>query len=254
MPRMMFLPPDYQHDESGDKSAKTRNDGRIAFPNFGDTASNIVILLGGLSGVISLVALEVLDTAKGATAGERSPSEEWQLNTCLPIFFLATVAVSVGSTYYHWNPTDATLVWDRLPMTVAFAAIFCYMLDEYLPHEDEIPNERSMGQELLFPLIALGVGSVLYWSWTDDLRLYAVISIFPMFLMVALVLCCSPPRHGGMVQQVVGLLLYAAAKICEDNDYEIFHWTGKRISGHSLKHILAGLAPVAIAHMAIMRK
>lgn len=83
---MMFLPPDYQHDESGDKSAKTRNGG-IAFPNFGDTASNIVILLGGICGVISLVALEVLGTAKGATAGERSPSEEWQLNTCLPSSF-----------------------------------------------------------------------------------------------------------------------------------------------------------------------
>ena len=83
VPRMMFLPPDYQHDESGDKSAKTRNGG-IAFPNFGDTASNIVILLGGICGVISLMALEVLGTAKGATAGERSPSEEWQLNTCLP--------------------------------------------------------------------------------------------------------------------------------------------------------------------------
>ena len=253
MPRMMFLPPaDYQYNESGDKSAKTRNGG-IAMPNFGDTASNIVILLGGTCGVISLVALEVLNTAKGITAGERSPSEEWQLNTCLPIFFLATVAVSVGSTHYHWNPTDTTLVWDRLPMTVAFAAIFCYMLDEYLPHGDEISNERSMGQELLFPLIALGVGSVLYWSWTDDLRLYAVISIFPMFLMIALVLGCSPPRHGGMVQQVVGLLLYAAAKICEDRDHEIFHSTGKRISGHSLKHILAGLAPIAIAHMVLMR-
>ena len=255
LPRMLFLPPDsmymYQHDQSGDKSTKPGGsvNAGIVLPNFGDTASNVVILLGGICGVISLVSLEVLDSARSVTAGERSPSEEWQLNVCIPIFFLATVAVSVGSTYYHWNPTDATLVWDRLPMTVAFAAIFCYMLDEYLP----APNERSVGQELLFPLISLGVGSVLYWSWTDDLRLYAVVSIFPMFLMIGLVLCCSPPLHGGVVQQVVGLLLYGVAKICEDRDHEIFHWTGKRISGHSLKHILAGLAPIAIAHMILVR-
>ena len=107
---------------------------------------------------------------------------------------------------------------------------------------------------MLLPLIITGIASVLYWSWTDDLRLYAVVSIFPMLLMVVLVLCCSPPRHGGTVQQVVGLLLYSASKICEDKDYEIFNWTGKRVSGHSLKHILAGLAPIAIAHMVLMRK
>ena len=258
MPTMTFLPPDYPHNESGeDKSRKpigrSANTG-IALPNFGDTASNIVILLGGICGVVDLVALEMNGNADNSVSDTiLDPSEEWQLNVCLPVFFLATVAVSVGSTYYHWNPTDATLVWDRLPMTVAFAAIFCYMLDEYLPNESDVPNETSMGQELLIPLIATGVGSVLYWSWTDDLRLYAVVSIFPMFLMIALVLFCSPPRHGGLFQQVIGLLLYAAAKVCEDRDYEIFRWTGRRISGHSLKHILAGLAPIAIAHMVLMR-
>ena len=260
IPTMMFLPPDYPHDESGeDKSRKpigrSANAG-IAMPNFGDTASNIVILLGGICGVVALVALKMNGNANNGVGGNNlTPSEEWQLNVCLPVFFLATVAVSVGSTYYHWNPSDATLVWDRLPMTVAFAAIFCYMLDEYLPNESDINirNERGMGQELLIPLIATGVGSVLYWSWTDDLRLYAVVSIFPMFLMIALVLFCSPPRHGGLVQQVIGLLLYAAAKVCEDRDHEIFRWTGRRISRHSLKHILAGLAPIAIAHMVLMR-
>ena len=106
---------------------------------------------------------------------------------------------------------------------------------------------------MLTPLIITGVASVIYWSWTDDLRLYAVVAIFPMILMVVLVLCCSPPRHGGTVQQVVGLLLYSAAKISEKLDHEIFNWTGKRVSGHSLKHILAGLAPISIAHMVLVR-
>jgi len=30
-------------------------------------------------------------------------------------------------------------------------------------------------------------------------------------------------------------------------------WTGKQVSGHSPKRILAGLAPTAIAHMVLMR-
>ena len=241
---MMFLPPNYQHIG-------------IVLPNFGDTASNVVILLGGLSGVVSLVALDLMGETEtdGRVGIGRTPSEEWQLGVCLPLFFAATVTVSIGSTYYHWNPNNSTLVWDRLPMTVAFAAIFCYMLDEYLPAQDDgSKDESSIGQDMLLPLIITGIASVLYWSWTDDLRLYAVVSIFPMLLMVVLVLCCSPPRHGGTVQQVVGLLLYSASKICEDKDYEIFNLTGKRVSGHSLKHILAGLAPIAIAHMVFMRK
>ena len=248
----MFLPPGYQV-KSGDKSKSYAG---IVLPNFGDTASNIVILLGGLSGVVSLVALDLMDeTENNGPAGiDLTPSEEWQLSVCLPLFFAATVAVSIGSTYYHWNPNNSTLVWDRLPMTVAFAAIFCYMLDEYLPAQDDgNTDESSIGQDLLLALTITGIASVVYWSWTDDLRLYAVVAIFPMILMVALVLCCSPPRHGGTVQQVVGLLLYSAAKVCEDKDYEIFDWTGKRVSGHSLKHILAGLAPIAIAHMVLAR-
>jgi len=248
MPSMMFLPPNYHG--SGDKSKPNAG---IVLPNFGDTASNIVILLGGLSGVVSLVALDLMETEKNGVGIDRTPSEEWQLNVCLPLFFAATVVVSIGSTYYHWNPSDATLVFDRLPMTVAFAAIFCYMLDEYLSAQDGNTFESSIGQDMLIPLTITGIVSVVYWSWTDDLRLYAVVAIFPMFLMLFLVLFCSPPRHGGTVQQVLGLILYSAAKISEDRDHEVFNLTGKRVSGHSLKHILAGLAPIAIAHMVLVR-
>jgi hypothetical protein len=120
MPSMVFLPPNYPN-KSGDKSKLSNASGAqaaISVPNFGDTASNVVILLGGICGVVSLFALEIMENAKAGVIGSRSPSEEWQLNVCLPIFFLATVAVSVGSTYYHWNPNDATLVWDRLPTCV----------------------------------------------------------------------------------------------------------------------------------------
>lgn len=57
----------------------------------------------------------------------------WQLEVCFPILFYSTIAIAVGSTYYHWNPNDSTLVWDRLPMTLAFVSIFCFMLEEYIP-------------------------------------------------------------------------------------------------------------------------
>jgi hypothetical protein len=39
------------------------------------------------------------------------------------ILFLGFVLTGIGSSYYHWQPNDATLFWDRLPMTLSFAAI-----------------------------------------------------------------------------------------------------------------------------------
>jgi hypothetical protein len=37
--------------------------------------------------------------------------------------FLGVFLTGFGSSYYHWNPNDDTLFWDRLPMTLCFMAI-----------------------------------------------------------------------------------------------------------------------------------
>lgn len=141
-------------------NVSTRNVRGVGFivPNFGDVASNVVILIGGICGLVSLILLEY---PNDTTTNHPTDHDDWQTKACLPIFFGSTVAISMGSTYYHWKPNNATLVWDRLPMTVAFAAIFCFMLDEYLPsHQSQ--NVDGIGRVLLTPLIAVGVMSVLY--------------------------------------------------------------------------------------------
>lgn len=194
--------------------------------------SNIVILAGGVFGlVLQLNSAEFIS----------EPSRKWQLHVCLPIFFYSTVAIAAGSTYYHWSPSDSSLVWDRLPMTLAFVSIFGYILEDYMP-------TTGVGQALMSPLLVIGIFSVLYWKWTDDLRLYVLVQFLPLLLITALLVCCNS-KHGGAFQQALGLGCYALAKICEERDYEIYSATGKRISGHSLKHVLAGLASVSIATM-----
>ena len=223
----LFLPPNSD-------IRRSRTAGFI-IPNFGDVVSNFVILIGGLSGAILLCHKDV--------GGEVDEIRSWQLEVCLPIFFYSTIAISIGSTYYHWNPSNQTLVWDRLPMTVAFVSIFCYILEDYL--------NKGIGSYLLSPLIFIGVISVLYWNWTDDLRLYALVQFLPLVAMTVLVIFYQPSRYGGAVQQGLALLLYALAKICEDRDYEIWTITKKTISGHSLKHILAGMASVLIATLLV---
>eukprot|EP00984_Skeletonema_dohrnii_P022941 scaffold12054_cov112-Skeletonema_dohrnii-CCMP3373.AAC.8 len=222
----LFLPPNSD-------IRRNRSAGFI-IPNFGDVVSNCVILIGGLSGAILLCLKD---------AGEVDEIRSWQLEVCLPIFFYSTMAISFGSTYYHWNPSNQTLVWDRLPMTVAFVSIFCYILEDYL--------NKGIGSYLLSPLIFIGVISVLYWNWTDDLRLYALVQFLPLVVMTVLVIFYQPSRYGGATQQGLALLLYALAKICEDRDYEIWTVTNKTISGHSLKHVLAGMASVLIATLLV---
>jgi hypothetical protein len=90
-----FLPPGAETERVG-----------LVIKNFGDVLSNVVILAGGVTG---LALLHV-----GGTEMEAEPIRMWQLQICLPILFYSTVAISAGSAYYHWNPNDSTLVWDRL--------------------------------------------------------------------------------------------------------------------------------------------
>jgi hypothetical protein len=44
------------------------------------------------------------------------------------VFFIGVGLVGMGSAYYHVNPNNATLVWDRLPMTVSFKALLAMIL------------------------------------------------------------------------------------------------------------------------------
>ncbi len=217
-----FLPPGAESERKG-----------FIIKNFGDVLSNLVIFAGGVRG-LALLQVGNTDFAVGSI-------REWQQQVCLPILFSSTVAISAGSAYYHWNPNDSTLVWDRLPMTVAFVSTFCYMLEEYIP-------DVGIGQSLLAPLLLLGMFSVLYWSWADDLRLYALIQFLPLVIIAGL-LVCRRPKHGGAAHHAFALVSYGLAKVCEERDYEIFSWTRQRVSGHTLKHVLAGMATMSIASL-----
>ena len=91
------------------------------------------------------------------------------------VFFAGIGLIGLGSGYYHWSPNNATLVWDRLPMTTAFMAFTALVFYERV--------SRSTGK-VIFPwLIGMGLLSVIYWAVTDDLRLYAVVQFIPMLAL-----------------------------------------------------------------------
>ena len=91
----------------------------------------------------------------------------------------ATLALSsgyslsyLGSSYYHWNPNNDTLFWDRLPMTLCFMAILAIIVGERV-------NAR-FGAALLWPLRSNRHIQSSAVALDRDLRLYRWVQFFPV--------------------------------------------------------------------------
>lgn len=190
-------------------------------PNVSNVLSNVGFVIAGIVGL--------LRTAKFTT----SPAKyRWSF------FFASIVFVGIGSAYYHWSPSHETLFWDRLPMTLGFAALTACLFAERL-------GER-VGRVIFTPLIFLGVASVIYWLATEkagagDLRPYILVQFLPMVL-VPLLLILFPKGITWDRPYWILLAGYAMAKGFEWQDIAIYDWTTHIISGHVLKHIAAALA------------
>ncbi len=152
------------------------------------------------------------------------------------IFFSALVLVALGSAYYHFNPNNATLFWDRLPMTVAFMAFFATIISEHI---------RCISlRRILVPLILLGIGSVVWWQLNGDLRPYVLVQFLPILLIPAVLILFPSQKRGTALIWAV-LAFYAVAKAFEFFDESIYIAIG--FSGHSLKHIAAAMGVYFVA-------
>ena len=148
------------------------------------------------------------------------------------LLFLGILMTGFGSAYYHLEPNDKTLFWDRLPMAIGFMAILAITIEERV--------DRRAGAILLWPLIAVGVSSLLLWRWTGDLRLYAWVQFFPC-LALPIIFLLFAPRFSGTIYWFIAAMLYALAKLFEFSDSAIYS-AGTILSGHTLKHFAAAAA------------
>src|SRR5262245_42133150 len=165
------------------------------------------------------------------------------------IFFLGVGLTAFGSAYYHLEPNNARLVWDRLPMSVAFMALSAAVLGERIH-----PRLCQVG---LVPMLTAGVASVLYWHLTEqqgrgDLRFYYVVQFLPL-LALPLLLLLFPPRYTRTGDLLGALGWYVLAKVCEHPlDGPLFDLSG--VSGHTLKHLTAALGAYWILRMLMHRR
>lgn len=229
---LLFVPAIPQ-DPSYHQFADQRS--HLGIPNFVNVVSNLPFVLVGLAGFRDCMS--------------RSPPGMLpELRSAYLTFFAGIALIGPGSAYYHLAPSNTLLLWDRLPMTIAFMAFFALIIGEYV--------SAKAGRVGLWPLVIAGAASVVYWAATEsrgygDLRPYGLIQFLPLVL-IPLILIWFPATFEGS-RYIWGLLLaYLAAKLAEWLDAAVFELL-EPLSGHSLKHLLAGLGTYSML-LAIRRR
>ncbi|TMH20398.1 MAG: hypothetical protein E6H70_01500 [Betaproteobacteria bacterium] len=222
---MLASPPigqDPQYHEFADRRAF------FGIPNFWDVVSNIPFLLVGIAGLKFCLRHDL-----------RGGKSAWI------VLFAGVALVSVGSSYYHWDPQDATLVWDRLPITITFMGLLVAVIAEHL--------SARLARVLLAPMLLLGLASVLYWRAFGDLRFYLWVQLIAL-LAIPLIIVLFRARYTHRWLLLAAFGWHALAKVSELYDREFFALTGNLFSGHSFKHILAAMACFTILWMVRTRK
>jgi hypothetical protein len=212
----------------------------LGIPNFGDVTSNLAFLVFGVWGMVYLLRLSS-PQIKERFVDQR---EGW----FYLIIFAGMILTAAGSAYYHWTPDNDRLVWDRLPMTLVFMSLVAAMIAERVSVRTAL---------WLWPvLLGIGLLSVLQWHWSEqarrgDLRFYAAVQVYAV--LVLLLVLFLPARYTRSTDLGVVVGLYVLAKLLETFDKQIYA-LGHIVSGHTLKHVAAGVAGLWILTMLKKRK
>ena len=153
------------------------------------------------------------------------------------ILFSGVFLTGLGSAFYHYNPNNFTLIFDRLPMTFVFTSLFAIIISDYV--------DRRVGAWVFYLFLMVGVYSIFYWYYTEiigvgDLRLYAFVQFFPI-VCIPLILVVYRSNKLYRKELIYVFTAYIVAKVFEHFDVLIYNFTGF-ISGHTIKHLISATA------------
>ena len=117
------------------------------------------------------------------------------------LIFGGLLLTAFGSSYYHLHPSNETLLWDRLPMTIVFLSLVSAIIAERI--------SLRAGLWLLPVFMLIGPGSVLQWYWSEtqgagDLRFYSAVQAYSVLFLLIAFLLPSPYSRGSDLAIVAG--------------------------------------------------
>jgi len=213
----------------------------LGVPNALNVLSNVGFVAVGMLG-IAFVVRHHRPVAEGTL------TDAWAV-TAFGALFAAVGLTGVGSAWYHLAPTNASLVWDRLPLAVTTTTLLAITIAERV--------SLRAARWLWPPLAAFGVASVLVWwrgeqTGAGDLRLYGLAQFLPL-VTIPLMMALFPPRYTRGTDLAVALGWYILGKLCEHLDGPVFA-LGHVVSGHTLKHLAAAVAAWWVLRMLKRRR
>jgi hypothetical protein len=191
----------------------------LGIPHAMDVLSNAAFVLVGLYGIARLAHR---DRARFSTATEAG----------LGWLALGLVCTGVGSAWYHLDPDDATLAWDRVSMTLVFTGVLGIAVAQRIG--------ENLARVALAVLFELGVASVVYWRMSGDLSLYVTLQFGGVAALLLLLLLTRRGDDPFPWWWVVAW--YGLAKLAEAADHVIWQVTDGFLAGHMLKHLAAAVA------------
>jgi len=208
----------------------------LGLPHAADVLSNLPFLAVGALGLHFV--LHGWRTKNPAAFLDRRAAWPYAL------LFAGVVLTGFGSAWYHAQPNDATLVWDRLPIALGFAGLAAGTLTDRAA-------QRSL--QWLLAFAAVGAGTVLYWGVSGNLVPY--LAMQGGFIAAALISTAwinSRYTHANRIYAAAAL--YAVAIVFERLDHQVYALLDAWVSGHTLKHLAACAAIVVVYSMLRKRR
>ncbi len=206
----------------------------LGVPHFWNVISNLPFFVAGILGLVTLT--------------RNPPGLVLELKRGYATLFVGCLLLAFGSGYYHLQPDNDSLAWDRAAMSIVFMAFFTAIIGEHI-------SVRA-ARLALAPLVAAGIISVTWWWITEasghgDLRLYDLVQFLPM-LLIPVIIVLYPSRLTRVSYVWAMLLWYGFAKVLELLDGFLYELSGVA-SGHTVKH-LASAAAIFVLIRALWRR
>ncbi|RJV00627.1 MAG: hypothetical protein DWC06_06080 [Candidatus Poseidoniales archaeon] len=191
----------------------------LSIPNTLDVMSNIVIVFPGIMGLLLV-----------KERSQKSLLSEDEISIHITLFS-GMILTFAGSVWFHLDPNDSTLFWDRLGMSVVIGSCISLLIHDMW--------DRNIVAKIHIPILVLSILSVVSWTIFDDLRFYFIIKHHP-FVLLPILMYFGQSIYDNVSGYIKGLSMFVLATIFEFTDLRIFELTGF-ISGHTMKHIFAGI-------------